>query len=296
MSSRLPSSFSALAWANLGAQSAEQLCLAAVPIVAVLLLGAGPGQVGALATAQSLPFLLLSIPLGLLADRYSRRGLMVWAEVLRALALLGLLAAVLLGQLSMLLLVLLGFVGAVGTVGFSVAAPALVPVLVPAVSLARANGRLELARSMAFAAGPALGGALVSFAGASAAFALASALSVFAVVLLLRLREPARAPIPARHPWLELREGAELVWKHALLRPILLTAVAWNFSWFVLPSAYVPYAVRLLGLDAAGVGLTLAAYGVGMVVGALLAARVVSGMPFGRAIQLGPWFRCWRRW
>ena len=288
MSSRLPSSFSALAWANLGAQSAEQLCLAAVPIVAVLLLGAGPGQVGALATAQSLPFLLLSIPLGLLADRYSRRGLMVWAEVLRALALLGLLAAVLLGQLSMLLLVLLGFVGAVGTVGFSVAAPALVPVLVPAVSLARANGRLELARSMAFAAGPALGGALVSFAGASAAFALASALSVFAVVLLLRLREPVRAPIPARHPWLELREGAELVWKHALLRPILLTAVAWNFSWFVLQSAYVPYAVRLLGLDAAGVGLTLAAYGVGMVVGALLAARVVSGMPFGRAIQLGP--------
>ena len=288
MSSRLPPSFSALAWANLAAQSAEQLCLAAVPIVAVLLLGAGPGQVGALATAQSLPFLLLSIPLGLLADRYSRRGLMVWAEVLRALALVGLLVAVLLGQLSIPLLVLLGFVGAVGTVGFSVAAPALVPALVPAASLARANGRLELARSMAFAAGPALGGALVSFAGASAAFALASALSVFAVLLLLRLREPARAPIPARHPWLELREGAEMVWQHALLRPILLTAVAWNFSWFVLQSAYVPYAVRLLGLDAAGVGLTLAAYGVGMVVGALLTAKVVSGMPFGRAIQLGP--------
>ena len=163
-----------------------------------------------------------------------------------------------------------------------------VPALVPAVSLARANGRLELARSMAFAAGPALGGALVSFAGASAAFALASALSVFAVVVLLRLREPARARIPARHPWLELREGAAMVWQHALLRPILLTAVAWNFSWFVLQSAYVPYAMRLLGLDAAGVGLTLAAYGVGMVVGALLAARVVSAMSFGRAIQLGP--------
>ncbi|MEO6623804.1 MAG: MFS transporter [Burkholderiaceae bacterium] len=288
MSSRLPPSFSALAWANLAAQSAEQLCLAAVPIVAVLLLGAGPGQVGALATAQSLPFLLLSIPLGLLADRYSRRGLMVWAELLRAVALLGLLVAVLLGQLSMPLLVLLGFVGAVGTVGFSVAAPALVPALVPAPALARANGRLELARSMAYAAGPALGGALVSLAGAGAAFALATALSVFAVVLLLRLREPARAPVVARHPWLELREGAAMVWQHHLLRPILLTAVAWNFSWFVLQAAYVPYAVRQLGLNASGVGFTLAAYGVGMVVGALLAARVAAAMPFGRAIQLGP--------
>ena len=64
--------------------------------------------------------------------------------------------------------------------------------------------------------------------------------------------------------------------------------MAWNFSWFVLQSAYVPYAVRLLGLDAAGVGFTLAANGAGMVVGALLAARVVAAMPFGRAIQLGP--------
>ena len=288
MSSRLPPSFSALAWANLAAQSAEQLCLAAAPIVAVLLLGAGPGQVGALATAQSLPFLLLSIPLGLLADRYSRRGLMVWAELLRALALLGLLAAVLLGLLSMPLLVLLGFIGAVGTVGFSVAAPALVPALVTSGSLARANGRLELARSMAFAAGPALGGALVSFAGAGAAFALASGLSVCAALLLLRLREPLRVPISPRHPWVELREGAVMVWQHPLLRPILLTAVAWNFSWFVLQATYVPYAVRMLGLDAADVGLTLAAYGAGMVVGALLAARVVAAMPFGRAIQLGP--------
>ena len=127
MSSRLPPSFSALAWANLAAQSAEQLCQAAVPIVAVLLLGAGPGQV----------------------------------------------------------------------------------------------------------------------------------------------REPARAPIPARHPWLELREGTEMVWQHGQLRPILLTAGGWNFSWFVLQSAYVPYAVCQLSLDGAGVGLTLAAYVVGMVVGAL---------------------------
>ena len=290
MSSRLPPSFANLAWANLAAQSAEQLSLAAVPIVAVLLLGAGPGQVGALATAQSLPFLLLSIPLGLLADRYSRRRLMVGAEVLRAVALLVLLVAVLSGQLSMVLLVVLGFIGAVGTVGFSVAAPALVPALVPVASLARANGRLELARSMAYTAGPAIGGALVSFAGASAAFTLATALSVFAVLLLLRLREPARVPVPARHPWLELREGLAMVWQHGLLRPILLTAVAWNVSWFVLQAAYVPYAVRLLGLDAAGVGFTLAAYGAGMVVGALLAARVVAALPFGRAIQLGPLF------
>ncbi|MGB7192523.1 MAG: MFS transporter, partial [Collimonas pratensis] len=126
----LPRSLVALTWSNLAAQSAEQLSLAATPIMAVLLLGAGPGEIGTLAAVQSLPFLLLSIPFGLLADRTSRKRLMVTAEALRMLALLGVLAALLTNHLSIPLLAVLGFIGAVGTVGFSVAAPAIVPALV----------------------------------------------------------------------------------------------------------------------------------------------------------------------
>ena len=288
MTQRLPPSFAALAGANLAAQSAEQVSLAAVPIVAVLALGAGAGEIGTLATAQTLPFLLLSIPMGLLADRSSRRRLMVVCETLRALALVGLLLAALTGGLSLPLLAVLGFIGATGTVGFSVAAPALVPALVPREALAAANGRLELARSAAFAAGPALAGALVSWAGASSAFVLAAMLSAAAVALLMRLPEPARAAVPARHPWQELKEGAAQVWHHDLLRPVLLTAVAWNIAWFVLQAAYVPYAVRTLGLGAGAVGATLASYGAGMVLGALAAPRVLRRLRFGHAVMLGP--------
>ena len=204
MPAPLPRPFIALATSNLAAQSAEQLSLAAVPLVAVLALGAGAGEIGLLAAVQTLPFLLLSIPLGLLADRLSRRRLMLVAEGLRALSLFGLLAMVASGHLSIAWLALLGFIGAVGTVGFSVAAPALVPALVPRELLPRANARLELARSAAFAAGPALAGALVSWAGAPAAFILAAVLSVSAVGLLRSVTEPRRAPAPARHPVLEI--------------------------------------------------------------------------------------------
>jgi predicted MFS family arabinose efflux permease len=284
----LPRSFTALAWSNLAAQSAEQLSLAAVPLVAVLVLGAGAGEIGTLAAVQTLPFLLLAIPLGLLADRVSRRKLMVVAEAVRAGALLALLAMVATGHLSIATLAVLGFLGAMGTVAFSVAAPALVPALVPRELLARANGRLELARSAAFAAGPAIAGALVAWTGAPSAFVLATVLSAGAVALLWRIREPARPPAPARHPLLEIRDGAQFVWRHEFLRPMVLTGVAWNVSWFVLQAAYVPYAVRTLGLSAQGVGVTLGCYGAGMVTGALLASRLVGAMPFGRAIQLGP--------
>ena len=288
MTTPLPRPFNQLALSNLAAQSAEQLSLAAVPMVAVLALGAGPGQIGALATAQTLPFLLLSIPFGLLADRQSRQRLMVACESLRALALLGLIGLLLFGGLSIAALAVLGFIGAVGTVGFSVAAPALVPALVPREALARANGRLELARSAAFAAGPALAGALVAWAGASAAFVLATLLSASAVALLMRLHEPARTPAPPRHPLLEVQDGARFVWQQPLLRPMLLTGVAWNIAWFVLQAAYMPYALRTLGLSAGAAGFTLACYGAGMVLGALFAPRIVGAMTFGRAIMLGP--------
>ena len=143
----LPSAFNRLAWSNLAAQSAEQVALAAAPMIAVLALGAGAGETGLLQTAQTLPFLVLSVPAGVLADRMSRPRLMAGAEAMRALALAGVLALAPLGLLTLPRLALLGFVGACGTVAYSVAAPALVPALVPAAALADragAHGRLRV--------------------------------------------------------------------------------------------------------------------------------------------------------
>lgn len=289
-SNALPPAFHKLAFSNLMAQSAEQLTLAAVPIVAVLLLQAGPGEIGVIAAVQSLPFLLLSIPLGLLADRMSRKKLMLTSELLRVCALLVLIGAMLLEKISVPLLACVGFLAAVGTVGFSVSAPSLVPALVKGQHLAKANGRLELARSMAFAGGPALAGALIAWMGASTSFVLSLMLSLAAVGFLRQIQEPLRQAAPDRHPWLELKDGAHFVWSSHLLRPILFTSVAWNISWFVLQAIYVPYAIRTLGMSSSEVGLTLACYGVGMISGSLMASRIVSLMPFGKAILLGPLF------
>ncbi|WP_316205091.1 MULTISPECIES: MFS transporter [unclassified Bradyrhizobium] len=284
----LPVTFNRLAWSNLAAQSAEQIALAAAPIVAVLVLGVGEGQSGLLQTALTAPFILFAIPAGLLTDRLSRRILMASAEALRALALLIIFLAIWANALTLSLLAALGFAAVCGTVVFSVAAPALVPSLVTPALLPAANARIELARTIAFASGPALGGMLVGWIGATAAFACAAALSIAAVACLTGVEEPSRPPRPRRHPRAEIQEGAAFVLRHPLLRPVFVTQFIFNTAHFLLLAVFVPYAVHRLGLSATGVGTVLSMFGSGMVLGALLATRIMRRLAFGIVIGLGP--------
>jgi MFS family permease len=246
--------FARLAWSNLAAQAAEQIGLASA-LLAVLAFGAGPGAVGMLQTAQTLPFLLIAIPAGVLADRMARARLMAAAETLRVLSFVGVLVLMASDTLK---------------------------------TLAAANGRIELARTSALAAGPALGGALVGWIGGGPTFAVAAAMSAVAVALLAGIREPPREATPRRHVLREVREGAAFVFAHPLLRPIFMTQFTFNVALFIIQAIYVPYAVGHIGLAATGVGVTLAAFGGGMVVGALLAARIMSVVALGLVVAVGP--------
>lgn len=285
---RFSKTFIRLAWSNLVAQLAEQIGLAAAPLVAVLVFAANAGETGLLQTAQTLPFLLLSLPAGVLADRVSRRVIMTSAEAIRAVSLLLILALYLSDLLTLPLLAFLGFIGATSTVVYSVSAPSLVPSLVAREVLPAANGRLELARSTALVAGPSVAGFIVGWTGAPTAYVFAAALSTIAVILLFELKEPASAKQAKRHVLHDLRDGAGFVLANPLLRPMLLTGVIFNISWFILQAIYVLYAIRILGLSAATVGLTMGIYGAGMVTGALITPRLAKRLPFGRMLVLGP--------
>ena len=285
---RLPAAFQRLAWSNLVAQSAEQIGLAAAPLVAVFALGAGARDIGLLQSAQTLPFLLLSIPLGVIADRRSRRTLMALAESVRALAMLCVLLLVITHALSA--------AAARRCSAFS-ARRARWPTTSRRLRWCRrwcaraspaANGRLELARSVAYSAGPALGGLLVGWIGAGWAYGCAAGLSAAAAICSRDCANRARRSAATRHFLTELREGARFVGRDALLRPMLATAVFFNIGFFILQSVYVPYAVQRLGLSASAVGVTLGAYGVGMVCGALAAPAVARRIAFGRMLLVGP--------
>ncbi|MDC9813704.1 MULTISPECIES: MFS transporter [Rhizobium] len=284
----LPPAFRRIGWSNLFAQFSEQIALAAAPLTAVLLLGAGPVETGWLQVAQTLPFLLLSIPAGLAVDRASRKTMMVGAEVLRGLSLIVIVLLLGFGMLNVPLLGVLGFAGAIGTVSYSVAAPSIIPSIVPRAQLGDANRWLELVRSAAFAAGPALGGTLVGWTGASTAYVLAAVLSILAALYLMSIPKDKVTPRPLSNPLQDLKEGAMFVAHHKLLLPVLFTAIFFNTAWIVLMAVYVAYAVQNLGMSATQIGFALGVDGVGMIAGAMIVPFLARRFSIGTMIVLGP--------
>jgi predicted MFS family arabinose efflux permease len=278
-----------LSLANLAANGAEQLAMAAIPLMAALTLGATAETMGALSAAQTLPYLLLSLVAGIWADRLPRHYLMAGSEAGRALllALVPLLAFA--GWLDLLSLAGLGFALSACTVMFNVAAQAYLPAIVAREGLPAANAKIEFTRAAAVFLGPGLAGAIAGWT--SPAWALAVSAVTSAITVLLLLMPGMRRDLPAieRPPMRQaLAEGLVVVWRHPLLRAIAACAMAWNFSWFVLMAVFVLYAVGRQGLTPAQTGIALGAQGLGMLLAALAAPAIHARLRLGHMILLGP--------
>jgi predicted MFS family arabinose efflux permease len=154
--------------------------------------------------------------------------------------------------------------------------------------LLTANRRLEIARSIAYTAGPSVGGMLAGWASGLFAFLAAFGLSLASVWCLARL--PAEAPRPRTRRALahELFDGVQFIARSTHLRPIVATAFVFNTSWYLLLSVFAWYAIHRLAFAPSAVGAALGVYGFGMVGGAFLYKIIAKRLAFGRQILLGP--------
>jgi predicted MFS family arabinose efflux permease len=267
------SPFSRLLAAGGAAHFADQLATAALPLTAVIVLGAGPGAVGTLVAMQGLAWLLASLPAGVLVDRVPKGLLIALTQALAALAFLAATIAALAGSGTALAAAC--FIGASGAVILVLTALALVPALVPPAALAAANARLELVRAVVTLAAPVAVGLMAEAVTPALGFALAAIASAAAALVAFGLRAPA-SPVPARAPLASaMREGARFALRHELLRGIALCAVFWNFAFFALLAVAVPFCLTRVGLDAKGTGLAQGGYGLGLLLGAAAAAAIV---------------------
>jgi MFS family permease len=249
-----------------------------------------PFVVALVQAASNLPFFLLAIPAGALADVVDRRRLalvaLAWLSASSAL-LAGLSFAGAIGPAALLALT---FAIGVGSALLAPAFAAIVPELVPREEIEPAVSLGGISMNAARAVGPALGGFVVAAAGTGATFALnaASFLAVMAVLARWR-REPPERTLPPEELIGAMRAGMRYVRHSPPLRTVLVRTGAFALPasaiWALLPL----YARDQLALGPTGYGMLLGFFGVGAVGGGLMLHRTrrwlgIEGLATGAAL------------
>lgn len=247
-----------------------------------------PSALAYVGVATAVPQLVFLLVGGAVSDRLSRRTLLLWADVVRALA-VGALAIVVAGGAAHLYeLCLAGAVIGTATAFASPSFDALVPQLVPGPELVQANAIEQFARPFALQlAGPAVGGVAVALLRPSGAFALDAASFVFSALCVRQMAaiDGYRAATSTSH-WVGLGEEAGAGHRASLRREVgeglryvrsqvwlwgTFLSATFTYLLFIGPTqVLLPYIVRnSLHQGASTYGVVLAAGGVGALVGAV---------------------------
>ena len=172
----------------------------AIPLLALLVLGAGPTEMAFLVVAGSLAVLLVGLIAGAWVDRLPRRPVLILADLVRAVVLVSIPVAYVANVLRIEQLYVVVFVeGCLGSF-FGAAYPAYVPSLIGVDRVVEGNSRLATSSSVAEIGGPALGGGLVQLVGGPLAILVDAISFVVSAIslLLIRTREPRRPSPTAR--------------------------------------------------------------------------------------------------
>lgn len=264
----------------------DQISLMAIPLAAVLVLGADAAAMGWLKAAELLPALLLNLPFGAWADRQaSRRRAMIAADIGRAALVLTLPVAYALDALTLTQLYVVAFgIGAL-TVLFEVCNTTLFVALVPTERYVQANSLVNGSRSTAWLAGPGVGGLLVQFLTAPFALVADALTYLVSAGFLARIKpvEPAPAPVAKGH----FTEGLRWVVRERSMRALFAASGTVQFFNYMFHTLFVLYATAELGIGAGLLGLILGAGAVGGLLGAVCSGAVVRRIGIGGSLVAG---------
>jgi len=254
-----------------------------IPLTALLVLHAGAVRMGLLNALGGIAILVFGLAAGVWIDRLRRRPVLIAADLGRAALLASIPAAALAGRLAMTQLYVVAALAGVMTVFFDIADQSYLPALVERDRILEANSKLTLSSTIAEIAGPGLTGFLVQAITAPIAI-LFDALSFLASALLLagiRRREPPPPRRPPEHVLAATLAGVRQIFADPVLRPLgLRSATAWVFHGF-LGALYLLFAIDVLRLRPAVLGIVIATGGAGATAGAFLAQRLERRVPLG---------------
>lgn len=265
----------------------SQVTVVALPLTTAVTLHGTPAQVGWVATAAMLPYLLFSLIAGHLLEGRDARAIMLSANLVQAGAMAVIPIAWVGGWLSVPLLVVAAFFAGCAALCFGVVGFSYLPSLVPQDDLAAANRALQGSRTVAEVTGPGIAGILVNALGAPLAMAI-DALSYIASALGIARSRPLAIRSAATHdatptPDRPITQGLRILFTNAFLRPLTVHAALYNLAEQIFALNLILWAVQGGGLPPALYGLAMGAAGIGGLIGTVTALKLQQALGLGKA-------------
>lgn len=258
----------------------------ALPFAAILVLGAGAGEVAILRSGELIAGLTVGLVAGAWVDRLRRRPILVWADLGRAVLLGTIPVAFAFNALTLAQLVVVAFGAAILTTFFDTADRAFLPTVIGRDRLVDANATLTGSSSAAEFVGFGVGGWLIQLLTAPVAIAIDAVSFVVSAVLIrsIRVVEPPASPTDGETRVMrEIREGLRLTLRDPVLRPLALADAAVAGFWGVFGAVYLVFATDI-GFQPGVIGLVAAIGGASSLVGAAVAGRAVRRLGVARLL------------
>jgi predicted MFS family arabinose efflux permease len=248
----------------------------ALPLVAILTLGAGPIEVAVLRSIDLVAALFVGLVAGAWVDRLRRRPVLIWADLGRAVLLGSIPLSFVLGTLALWQLVAVAGLAAVLTTFFDAADNAYLPTIVERERLVEANSALAASGSVAEFAGFGISGFLVQLLSGPITILIDAVTYLVSAVLLISVRTPEPPPPPRedREPVLdEIRQGLRIVRHDPVLRAFAGAQMLMSGLWGVFGATWFLFALEELDVSPATVGVIAGVGGASSFIGALVATR-----------------------
>jgi MFS family permease len=262
-------------WANAVNSVGDGAFVAALSLLAVTVT-TDARAISIIAAVAYLPWLLLSLPAGVIVDRYDRATLMWRCQAGQAAIVAGVAVATVTGHVSIPLLAAASFLLGSAQVVIANAAQSALPQYVPVRLLPRANGNQYVAQTLGgWVLGPPVGSVLF-VAAAALPFGLDAASFVLSAALLATL--PRRPAQRTEHTSMrgEVSEGLRWLRGHRLLRTLAVMLGMNTFCQQMGFATLVLFATQTLHLGSRDYGLVLVGGGLGGIVGGLINSRVAQ--------------------
>lgn len=253
----------------------------------ILALTGSPAQASWATALRMLPYLILSLPVGALIDRWDRRRVMLVCHVGRGLAVASVPAAMALGHLEVGHIYVVAVLEGALHVFFNIAETAALPRVVPPGQLPQATAQNQAGFAAAGVMGPALGSWLYQAVGRGFPFVVDAVSHAIGALAVWRLRTSFAPQRDAPHAPLgqAVAEGMRWLWHQRLVRDMALITCGANFISSALPLLLIVRG-KELGASEAQIGLVFSLGGVGAIFGAVLGGVLARRLRFGQAIVL----------